>query len=96
MHSFKIFYGISFFEQVRIKYDQIYNEIRKQTDEYILQVNEDEYINYLVEKYKYNPLTFYFDKESIEENNNTITYYLPFDGDKELLKLDQTPVECGL
>lgn len=86
MHSFKIFYGIFFFEQVRTKYDQIYKEIRKQTDEYILQVNENEYIDYLVEKYKYDPLTFYFDKESIEENNNTITYYLPFDGDKELLE----------
>ena len=70
MQSFKIFYGISFFEHERTKYDQIYNEIRSRTDEYKLQVDEDKYIEYLVEKYRYELLTFYFDKESIEENNN--------------------------
>lgn len=91
MQSFKIFYGISFFEHERTKYDQIYNEIRSRTDEYILQVDEDKYIEYLVEKYRYELLTFYFDKESIEENNNTITYYLPFDGDKELLEFRPNP-----
>lgn len=91
MYGFKIFYGINFFEHVRKKYDEIYNEIRSHPEEYILQVDEDEYINYLVEKYKFNLLTFYFDEESIEENNNTITYYLPFDGDKELLEFKPNP-----
>ncbi len=91
MQSFKIFYGISFFEHERNKYDQIYNEIKSKTDEYILQVDEDKYIGYLIEKYRYELLTFYFDKESIEENNNTITYYLPFDGDKELLEFRPNP-----
>ena len=91
MYSFKIFYGISFFEHERTRYDQIYNEIMSRTDEYILQVDENEYIDYLVEKYKYDLLTFYFDKESIDENNNTITYYLPFNGDKELLEFKPNP-----
>lgn len=91
MYGFNIFYGTSFFEHERTKYELIYNEIRSRTDEYILQVDENEYINYLVEKYKFNLLTFYFDKESIEENNNTITYYLPFDGDKELLEFKPNP-----
>lgn len=91
MHSFNIFYGTSFFEHERTKYELINNEIRSRTDEYILQVDEDKYIDYLVDKYKYNLLTFYFDKESIDENNNTITYYLPFDGDKELLEFKPNP-----
>ena len=91
MYSFNIFNGISFFEHKRTKYKLIYNEIRGQTDEYILQVDENEYINFLVEKYKFNLLTFYFDKESIEENNNIIIYYLPFEGDKELLKFKPNP-----
>lgn len=91
MHSFNIFYGTLFFEHERTKYKQIHNEIRSRTDEYILQVDENEYITYLVEKYKFNLLTFYFDKESIEENNNAITYYLPFEGDKELLEFKPNP-----
>lgn len=90
MYSFKIFYGTSFFEHERTKYKQIYNDIKSRTDEYILKVNEDKYIDYLVEKYQYNLLTFYFNKESIDENN-TITYYLPFDGDKELLEFKPNP-----
>ena len=58
MYGFNIFYGTSFFEHERTKYELIYNEIRSRTDEYILQVDENEYINYLVEKYKFNLLTF--------------------------------------
>ncbi len=91
MYGFKIFYGTYFFEHIKNKYEQIFNEIRSRTDEYILQVDENEYIDYLVEKYKFNLLTFYFNKESIEENNNIITYYLPFDGDKELLEFKPNP-----
>lgn len=45
MYGFKIFYGINFFDHVRKKYDEIYNEIRSRPEEYILQVDEDEYIN---------------------------------------------------
>lgn len=91
MHSFNIFYGTSFFEHERTKYEQIYNEIRNLTDEYIIGVDENEYIDYLVEKYKFNLLTFHFDQENIEENNDIITYYLPFDGDRELLEFKPNP-----
>ena len=40
MYCFKIFYGTLFFEYERTKYKQIYNEIRSQTEEYIIQVDE--------------------------------------------------------
>lgn len=40
MYYFKIFYGTLFFEYERTKYKQIYNEIRSQTEEYIIQVDE--------------------------------------------------------
>jgi len=96
MHSFNIFYGTSFFEHERTKYELINNEIRSRTDEYILQVDEDKYIDYLVDKYKYNLLTFYFDKESIDENNNTITYTCHLMEIKNYWNLNQTPAECGL
>lgn len=87
MYEFNIFYGTHYFDYaIKKRYDEIYNEIRSKTDNYILQVDEKDFIDYLVDKYSFNLLTFHFDKESIEEKNNTITYYLPFEGDEELLK----------
>lgn len=51
MQSFKIFCGPLFSEYERIKYKQIYTEIRNHADEYILNFDENEYINYLIENY---------------------------------------------
>ena len=86
MYTFNIFNGIYFSEYERTNYTKIQKEIKSKPDNYILQIDENDYINYLVEKYTINSLTFHFNKESIDENNNIITYYLPFEGNKELLE----------
>ena len=52
-------------------HDKIINEIdceiEKCSDEYILNVNEDEYITYLIEKYSFEPLVIDNDSEEVEK-----------------------------
>ncbi len=45
------------------------NEIENNSDDYILNVNEDEYISYLVDKFTYEPLSIDKDSEEVEKPN---------------------------
>lgn len=45
------------------------NEIENNSDDYILNVNEDEYILYLVDKFTYEPLSIDKDSEEVEKPN---------------------------
>lgn len=87
MYEFDIFNTENYFsDYARNKYEQLYNEIRNQPEDYILNVDETKYFDYLLEKYESDLITFYFDKGSIDSTNNILTYYLPFEGNKEILK----------
>lgn len=46
--------------------NEIDNEIKACSDDYILNVNEDEFISYLVDKYSYEPLSIDVDSEEVE------------------------------
>ena len=85
MYNFDIFNTNNYFsDYARNKYDQLYKEIRKQDEDFILNIDETEYSSQLLKKYECNPITIHFDKGSMDPTDNT--YYLPFEGNKELLK----------
>lgn len=87
MYNFDIFNTNNYFnDYARNKYEQLYNEIRNQPEDFILNVDETEYSTQLLKKYECEPITIHFDKGSIDIINNIITYYLPFEGNWELLK----------
>lgn len=86
MYNFDIFNTNNYFsDYARNKYEQLYNEIRNQPEDFILNVDETEYSTQLLKKYKCKPITIHFDKGSIDSTDNN-NYYLPFEGNKELLK----------
>lgn len=85
MYNFDIFNTNNYFsDYARNKYDQLYKEIRKQPEDFILNVDETEYSTHLLKKYECTPITIHFNKGSMDLTDNT--YYLPFEGNKELLK----------
>ena len=69
MYEFDIFNTENYFsDYARNKYEQLYNEIRNQPEDYILNVDETKYFDYLLEKYESDLITFYFDKGSIQNS----------------------------
>ena len=85
MYNFDIFNTNNYFsDYARNKYDQLYKEIRKQDEDFIINIDETEYSTQLLKKYECNPITIHFDKGSMDPTDNT--YYLPYEGNKELLK----------
>ena len=93
MYNFDIFNtNNNFSDYARNKYDQLYKEIRRQQEDFILNVDETEYSTHLLKKYECTPITIHFDKGSMDSTNNT--YYLPFEGNKELLKFK--PLQSSL
>lgn len=87
MYNFDIFNTNNYFsDYARNKYEQLYNEIRNQPEDFILNVDETEYSTQLLKKYECNPITIHFDKGSINLINNIVTYYLPFEGNWELYR----------
>lgn len=63
---FKSFYGIAWNDFRDNIVHNIADEIEKCNDDYILNVNEDEYIAYLVDKYTIEPLKIFEDSEEVE------------------------------
>jgi len=60
--TFHVFYTKDFAEYITIILDSITQEIQKQDENYVLNVNETEYIKYLFEKYKISRFDIHFDQ----------------------------------
>lgn len=63
----KSFSGISWSDFPRQHFDRIKEEILSKGKDYILKIDEDEFIEYLIEKYRLEPLKIYLETESISE-----------------------------
>jgi hypothetical protein len=63
----KSFSGISWFDFPRQHFGRIREEILSKEKDYILKVDEDKFIEYLIEKYRLEPLKIYLETESISE-----------------------------
>lgn len=63
----KSFSGISWLDFPRRHFERIKEEILSKGKDYILKIDEDEFIQYLIEKYKLEPLKIYLETESISE-----------------------------
>lgn len=64
--KFNIFGETSLAEYLNEKYREIDKYIDKESDNYILNVNEEEFINYIVEEVKIDPLQIEFDKLNMD------------------------------
>lgn len=98
MREFSIFAEQEFSEWSRGRFQVIRNEILSKDKDYILNVNSEEYSEYLKSLYVLTPLEFYLDKVTIESLGKRFDreyeqqYYLfqlklPFSGTNELLRL---------
>ena len=86
MYNFDIFNtNKNFSDYARNKNKQLFDEIMEQSEEFILNVDEEEYFAQLLKKYECD-ITLHFDKGIIDSTKNNTTYYLPFKGNKELLE----------
>jgi hypothetical protein len=63
----KSFSGISWLDFPRRHFERIKEEILSKGKDYILKIDEDEFIQYLIEKYRLEPLKIYLETESISE-----------------------------
>lgn len=63
----KSFSGISWLDFPRQHFDRIKEEILSKGKDYILKIDEDEFVEYLIEKYKLEPLKIYNETEYISE-----------------------------
>jgi len=68
-------------------------EIQKETDAYVLNVSEEQYLRYLVDKYRVEPPTIDFEHvrkkyyKNYKKGQRTIKYCLPVSGDVSMLRL---------
>lgn len=83
------------------------DEIRSESEDYILNVNQTEYVKSLVDQYRVDIPRLHFDKKTIDSEERevrgrgpygpttrtrqAIIYYIPFQGDPDLLKLRPNP-----
>lgn len=63
----KSFSGISWLDFPRQHFDRIKEEILFKGKDYILKINEEEFVEYLIEKYRLEQLKIYIETESISE-----------------------------
>lgn len=68
----KSFSGISWLDFPRQHFDRIREEILSKGKDYILKIDEDEFIEYLIEKYRLEPLQIHLETESISEPKKEI------------------------
>lgn len=66
------FSGISWSDFPRQHFNRIKEEILSKGKDYILKIDEDEFIEYLIEKYRLEPLEIYLETESISEPKKEI------------------------
>jgi len=94
---FKIFVGRILDELTGILVMNMRTEVRKKSDDYILNVNETEFSNYLTNHYSLENIEVKFDdvfithEEHLGDRTITIKYHLPFSGDTELLHSTPNP-----
>ncbi len=63
----KSFSGISWLDFPTQHFGRIKEEILSKGKDYILKIDEEEFIDYLVEKYRLEPLQIYLETESISQ-----------------------------
>ena len=68
-HVFSEYDGFSMFESQRLAVDQA---IKRQADDYILNVNREEYIQHLVTEFSIEPLEIYKDGLSVSTHEEMI------------------------
>lgn len=68
----KSFSGISWLDFPAQHFDRIREEILSKGKDYILKIDEDEFIEYLIEKYRLEPLQIHLETESISEPKKEI------------------------
>lgn len=68
----KSFSGISWLDFPRIHFERIKEEILSKGKDYILKIDEDEFIQYLIEKYRLEPLKIYLESETVSEPKKSI------------------------
>lgn len=68
----KAFYEISWFDFEKSYFEQIKEEIRYQEKEYLLSVDEEEFIEYIYQKFTLEPITISIDSEHISEPQKKI------------------------
>jgi len=101
--TFIAFQGPQLYQRLESWKRDIQDKISREKEDYILNVNETEYINYLVPQYNLEPIQIDFDQvvadshEDVRVHERTyrfqvITFFLPFEGSEDLLHL--APNEC--
>jgi len=93
-HAFSKYDGHGMFEKQRSAIEQ---EIKSQSDDYILNINRDEYIQHLISQYSITPIELFKEELTVStheemipaENHplDVIVYHLPFSGKPELLQV---------
>ncbi|WP_186578031.1 hypothetical protein [Aquibacillus kalidii] len=74
----RLFYKTELYDYLNNMKEKIKNNIKTETEDYILQVNQNEYINHLVEKFTIELLELYTDKADVERTEENIpSEYFP-------------------
>lgn len=96
---FSAFKGETLFEHLRSKQSKIEGQVLNETEDYILNVNESEYVSYLVSQHSLEPLAVQYESVAADTHEvdipygrglkqaQVITFYLPFIGSEILLRL---------
>jgi hypoxanthine-guanine phosphoribosyltransferase len=78
MKKFRIFCGIELDQKINQVKAEIQQEVYSQVDDYILNINENEFINYLVQKYSFERINIEFDKMTVSSYEKDIpSEYFP-------------------
>lgn len=83
--TIRIFAERDLYQELRRREQQIKSEVERQPDNYILNVNETEYVNSLVNQYKVEPVVFQFDKVTVD----TYEKSFPLRGERALLSMSE-------
>ena len=75
----KIFNEVELSSFIQLQHSKIKAEIEQQSEEYLLNVNEDEFIEYLVSKYIIDDLDILWDKSSYTEEEKVVEVRDVFD-----------------
>lgn len=83
-------------EQLKRIHSSLRLAVENEQDSYILNVNEETFLDFLVDKFTIQPLEFHLDEMTIstQEKNipkDVVTYHIPFSGDRRLLGWKPNP-----